>query len=183
MTLRKIDPKTAHDWIHAGKAVLIDVREPDEYIKEHVPEAHLVPLSGFNTEDFPEEHDKIAVFHCKSGGRTEASAPRILQTGFREVYQLDGGIEAWRRAGLPVNENVKAPISIMRQVQITAGLLILLGVVLSVAANPWFIVLSAAVGAGLAQAGITGTCVMAVILKHMPWNRVISGQQRIAEIA
>lgn len=177
MTLHKIDAKTAHDWIHDGKAVLIDVREPDEYIREHVPEAHLVPLSGFNAEDFPKEHDKIAVFHCKSGGRTEASAPRILQTGFREVYQLEGGIEAWRKAGLPLNENVSAPISIMRQVQITAGLLILAGVVLAMTVNPWFIALSALVGAGLTQAGITGTCGMAMILKHMPWNRIISGQQ------
>lgn len=92
MTLRKIDPKTTQQWIQEGKAVLIDVREPDEYIKEHVPQAHLVPLSGFNPEDFPKEHDKIAVFHCLSGGRTEASAAQILKTGFREVYQLEGGI-------------------------------------------------------------------------------------------
>lgn len=136
MTLRKIDAKTTHDWMEQGKAVLIDVREPDEYIKEHVPEAHLVPLSGFNPEDFPQEHDKIAVFHCRSGGRTEAAATQILCTGFREVYQLDGGIQGWRKAGLQVNENAKAPISIMRQVQITAGILILLGVVLAVPGEP-----------------------------------------------
>ncbi len=177
MTLRKIDPTTAQKWMHAGKAVLIDVREPDEYIKEHVPEAHLVPLSGFNPEDFPKEHDKIAVFHCHSGGRTEASAAQILKTGFREAYQLDGGIQAWRAAGLPVNENAKAPISIMRQVQITAGSLVLLGIVLAVLVNPWFAALSAFVGAGLTQAGITGNCAMASILKHMPWNRVIASQQ------
>ncbi len=183
MTLRKIDAKTTHDWMEQGKAVLIDVREPDEYIKEHVPEAHLVPLSGFNPEDFPQEHDKIAVFHCRSGGRTEAAATQILCTGFREVYQLDGGIQGWRKAGLQVNENAKAPISIMRQVQITAGILILLGVVLAVLVNPWFVALSAFVGAGLTQAGITGNCTMALLLKHMPWNRIISGQQTLAPSA
>lgn len=177
MTLRKIDPRTAQKWMAEGKAVLIDVREPDEYIKEHVPEAHLVPLSGFNPEDFPKEHDKIAVFHCRSGGRTEASAAQILKTGFREAYQLEGGIQAWRAAGLPVNENAKAPISIMRQVQITAGSLVVLGIALAVLVNPWFAVLSAFVGAGLTQAGITGNCAMASILKHMPWNRVIASQQ------
>jgi rhodanese-related sulfurtransferase len=160
-----------------GRAVLIDVREPDEWIKEHVPEAHLVPLSGFNPDDFPKEHDKIAVFHCRSGGRTEAAAPQILRTGFREIYQLEGGIHSWREAGLPVNENAKAPISIMRQVQITAGSLVVLGVVLGVVVNPWFVAMSALVGAGLAQSGITGSCAMASVLKHMPWNRVILGQQ------
>jgi len=177
MSLTKIDPKTTQKWMQEGKAVLIDVREPDEYIKEHVPEAHLVPLSGFNPEDFPKEHDKVAVFHCLSGGRTEASAAQILRTGFREVYQLEGGINGWRAAGLPVNENAKAPISIMRQVQIAAGSLILLGMVLAVLVNPWFAALSAFVGAGLTQAGITGNCAMASVLKHMPWNRVIASQQ------
>ncbi|MEO0521487.1 MAG: rhodanese-like domain-containing protein [Pseudomonadota bacterium] len=183
MTLKKINATTAHDWVKSGKAVLIDVREPDEWIKEHVPEAHLVPLSGFNADDFSKDHDKLAVFHCRSGGRTEAAAPQILRTGFREVYQLEGGIEAWRKAGLKVNENAKAPISIMRQVQITAGGLVVLGIVLAVLINPWFAALSAFVGAGLTQAGITGTCAMAAMLKHMPWNRVISGQQAVANPA
>lgn len=183
MTLRKIDAKTTHDWMKAGKAVLIDVREPDEWIKEHVPEAHLVPLSGFNPEDFPKEHDKIAVFHCRSGGRTEAAAPQILQSGFREVYQLDGGIQGWRAAGLHVNENAKAPISIMRQVQIAAGSMVVLGIVLAVLISPWFMALSAFVGAGLTQAGITGNCAMASLLKHMPWNRVITSQQGLPTAA
>ncbi len=181
MSLENIDAKTAHYWIKSGKAVLIDVREPDEWIKEHVPEAHLVPLSGFNPDDFPKDHDKIAVFHCRSGGRTEAAAPQILRTGFRKVYQLEGGIQGWREAGLKVNENAKAPIAIMRQVQIAAGSLVLLGLILAVLVNPWFAALSAIVGAGLAQAGITGNCAMASILKHMPWNRVISGQQAITD--
>ncbi|MDJ1006212.1 MAG: rhodanese-like domain-containing protein [Paracoccaceae bacterium] len=183
MTLKKIDPKTAHAMLKSGEAVLIDVREPDEWIKEHVPEAHLVPLSGFNPGDFPKDHDKIAVFHCRSGGRTEAAAPQILRTGFREVYQLDGGIEGWRDAGYKVNETAKAPISIMRQVQIAAGSLVLLGLVLAVLVNPWFAAVSAVVGAGLTQAAVTGTCAMASLLKHMPWNRVISGQKAVADPA
>ncbi len=183
MTLKKIDARKANELLKSGKAVLIDVREPDEWIKEHVPEAHLVPLSGFNPDDFPKDHGKIAVFHCRSGGRTEAAAPQILRTGFREVYQLEGGIQGWREAGYKVNETAKAPISIMRQVQITAGSLVLLGIVLAVLVDPWFAALSAFVGAGLTQAGITGTCAMASMLKHMPWNRVISGQQAVADPA
>ena len=183
MTLKTIDAHKTQELLKSGKAVLIDVREPDEWIKEHVPEAHLVPLSGFNPDDFPRDHEKIAVFHCRSGGRTEAAAPQILRTGFKEVYQLEGGIQSWREAGYKVNEAAKAPISIMRQVQIAAGSLVLLGLFLAVLVNPWFAVLSALVGAGLAQSGITGTCAMASVLKHMPWNRVISGQQAVADPA
>jgi len=152
--------------------MLIDVGEPDEYIKEHNPQAQLVPLSGFNPEDFPKEHDKIAVFHCCSGSCTEAATPQILRTGFRDVYQLEGGLQDWREAGLPVNVSAKAPISIMRQVQIAAGSLVLLGIVLAVVVTHWSMALSAFVGAGLTQAGVTGACAMATILKHMPWNKV-----------
>ena len=149
MTLQTIDAHKTHELLKAGKAVLIDVREPDEWIKEHVPEAHLVPLSGFNPDDFPRDHGKIAVFHCRSGGRTEAAAPQILRTSFREVYQLQGGLQGWRDAGYKVNETANAPISIMRQVQIAAGALVLFGIVLAVMVNPWFAALSAFVGAGL----------------------------------
>jgi len=174
--LRKIDAKTASSWLERGDAVLIDVREPDEYVREHIPRAHLVPLSGFNPEDFPREHDKVAIFHCHSGGRTESSAPRILRTGFREVYQLEGGIQAWRDAGLAVNENLRAPISIMRQVQIAAGSMVVLGIVLAALVHPWFALFSAFVGAGLIYAGASGVCTMAIILSRMPWNREIVGQ-------
>lgn len=182
-TLNKIDAKTTREWIDTGKAVLIDVRETDEYIKEHIPQAHLVPLSGFNSEDFPKEHEKIAVFHCRSGGRTEAAAPQILKSGFREVYQLEGGIQGWREAGLPVNENSSVPISIMRQVQIAAGSFVLLGIILAVTINPWFVALSAIAGGGLVQAGVTGNCLLAGFLKHMPWNRVIAAQQNQLQTA
>lgn len=175
--LHKLDPKTANEWLDQGKAILIDVREPDEYIREHIPQAHLVPLSGFNPEDFPKEHDRVAIFHCRSGSRTESAAPQILSSGFSDVYQLEGGLQAWRKEGLKVNENLRAPISIMRQVQIAAGGLVVLGVVLAAFISVWFVALSAFVGAGLVYAGVSGVCSMASILSHMPWNKVFTDQQ------
>lgn len=181
--LQTVDAKTTREWLDRGKAILIDVREPDEYVREHIPEAHLVPLSGFNPGDFPKEHEKIAVFHCRSGGRTESAAPQILRTGFNGVYQLEGGLQAWRRAGLKVNENLRAPISIMRQVQIAAGSLVLLGILLAISIHPWFALLSAFVGAGLVYAGISGVCTMATILSRMPWNSVITGQKGLSSSA
>ena len=174
--LRKVKAETARKWLELESAVLIDVREPDEYIREHIPQARLVPLSGFNDEDFPGEHDKIAIVHCRSGSRTQAAAATILQAGFAEVYQLKGGLQAWRKAGYPVNENRRAPISIMRQVQITAGGMVVLGIILALAVSPWFMALSAFVGAGLVFAGASGTCAMASILSRMPWNRIVASQ-------
>ncbi len=174
--LKQVDAMTVKRWIEEDRAVLIDVREADEHAREHIPQARLVPLSGFNPTDFPKDHDKIGVFHCQGGTRTAQAAPRILQTGFAEVYHLEGGLQGWKAAGLAVNLNRKAPISIMRQVQITAGSMVVLGIVLAVLVSPWFMALSAFVGAGLTFAGLSGTCAMASILGHMPWNKSFGEQ-------
>lgn len=154
-----------------GEAVLIDVREADEHAREHVAGARLVPLSAIEAQDLAADLGKVAIFHCRSGARTQAHAARLIACGFREAYCLDGGIEAWKAAGLPVRVNRKAPLELMRQVQIAAGLLVLAGVLLGWLAHPAFFAISAFVGAGLMFAGATGWCGMAILLKTMPWNR------------
>jgi rhodanese-related sulfurtransferase len=169
-----INPINAHalkQRLDKGEAVLIDIRETDEYAREHIVGARLAPLSAIDTHDFDRDHDKVAVFHCRSGMRTQANAAKLLAAGFREAYCLDGGIEAWKAAGFPVHSNRKAPIEIMRQVQIAAGSLVLLGLVLGWLVNPAFFALSAFIGAGLTFAGVSGWCGLALLLKTMPWNR------------
>ena len=170
-TMQEVTPETLKGWLDNEKAVLIDIREPDEFSREHIPGARLVPLSGFNPDDFPHDHEKAGVFYCHMGDRTARNAARILATGFTQVYQLKGGVQAWKRSGLPLNVNKKAPLAIMRQVQIVAGSLALLGAVLAYLVSPWFIILCGFVGAGLIFAGVTGECPMALILQRMPWNQ------------
>ena len=111
------------------------------------------------------------IFHCKSGMRTAGNAQRLAAAADCQTYILDGGIDAWKKAGLPVAIDARQPIEIMRQVQITAGGLVLLGVVLGTWVAPGFYGLSAFVGAGLIFAGISGWCGMAKLLAFMPWNR------------
>ncbi len=67
--------------------------------------------------------------------------------------------------------NRSAPLELMRQVQIAAGSLVMAGVILGFAVAPAFFGLSAAIGAGMAFAGISGWCGMARLLAAMPWNR------------
>jgi rhodanese-related sulfurtransferase len=90
---------------------------------------------------------------------------------------VDGGIEAWKKAGLPVLRDTGQPIEMQRQVQIAAGVLVLLGVVLGYFASPAFYGISAFVGAGLTFAGISGWCGMAKLLALMPWNRSATAAQ------
>jgi rhodanese-related sulfurtransferase len=87
------------------------------------------------------------------------------------VVNVEGGTQSWVQARLPVVRGKKA-ISLERQVRIVAGLLVLIGALLSYFARPYWIALPTAVGAGLVFAGITDTCGMGMLLAKMPWNQV-----------
>ncbi|MDJ0922178.1 MAG: rhodanese family protein [Henriciella sp.] len=170
-TLTKLNPKTAADRLKAGDAVLIDIRERDEYAREHIPGAISLPVSALDDADLTLEADQHAIFHCKSGMRTDANCARLAQHVDGEAFTLEGGLDAWRALGLPTAKDAKAPLEINRQVQITSGSLVLIGVLLGWFVTPALFGLSAFVGAGLMFAGISGWCGMATLLQAMPWNR------------
>jgi rhodanese-related sulfurtransferase len=167
-----ISPERAAAMMREG-ATLIDIRERDEFARERIEGARLHAVSVLDREHPARPGDQVLIFHCRSGARTAQNAHRIA-TGTPagiETYILEGGIDAWKKAGLPVVVDRKAPIPIMRQVQIVAGGLVVLGAVLGAAVAPGFYLLSGFVGAGLVFAGATGFCGMARILEIMPWNR------------
>ncbi|QYJ07142.1 rhodanese family protein [Qipengyuania flava] len=166
MTLPTISPAKAHELVRQG-AHLIDIRSADEFARSHAKAAENRPLDtlGPVTEPGP------VVFLCRSGMRTTVNSPRLAALREGEAYCLEGGLDAWRAAGYPVVEDSSAPLEIMRQVQIAAGLLILAGVFLGFLVAPAWFALSAFVGAGLTFAGVTGWCGMASLLSLMPWNR------------
>lgn len=169
MSLPHITPAKAKQLIEAG-AVLIDIREADEHARSRIPAARHAPLSRLEALKIEPEATAL-IFHCRSGNRTATYADRLNQCADCDAYILDGGIDAWRRAGLPVIENRKQPIEIMRQVQIAAGSLVVAGVALGVWLHPGFYALAGFVGAGLVFAGVSGICMMARLLALAPWNR------------
>jgi hypothetical protein len=111
------------------------------------------------------------IFHCRSGNRTAANAERLANDCEGQAYLLEGGIEAWKAAGLPVNQDQGQPLEIMRQVQIAGGTVILLSVLLALILSPAWALLAGAVGIGMLHAGLTGSCAMSRLLEPMPWNR------------
>ncbi len=160
MTLQTIDPVTAKRLVDNGGALLVDIREPGEYAREHVPGARNAPLSQLGS--LPTDA-KAIVFHCRSGARTSSNASRLAAAAGCEAYILDGGIAAWKKAGLPVAVDRGQRIATMRQILIMAGALVLAGVLLSIWVAPAFLALSALVGAGLMFAGIRGWCSVAAV--------------------
>lgn len=84
------------------RAVLIDVREPGEYAAAYIEGAVLVPMGSCHAASLPANPDKKIIFHCKRGGRSQQICELYAQAyPDRLVYNLAGGIEAWREAGLP----------------------------------------------------------------------------------
>ena len=171
MSLPKISPAEAERLLHQG-AILVDIREADER-REKVTGAHHLPLSKLDEADLALHEGKPVIFHCKSGARTMGNASRLAQKvgGSCEAFIIEGGLDAWKKAGLPVVTDRRQPIELQRQVQIGAGSLAFLGTMLGLFASPWFFAIPAFVGAGLMVAGVTGFCGMARILMRAPWNR------------
>lgn len=168
MPIKTISPAEAHRLIESG-AALIDIRSPDEHARERIAAAMNVPLNQLSPTATT---DDVLIFHCRSGMRTGQAANRLAAVAEgRDCYIVEGGLNAWAAAGLPVERPRGAPIEMQRQVMIAAGLLVLLGTILSLAVAPVWIALAIFVGAGLTFAGVTGFCGMARLLAVMPWNR------------
>ncbi|NNM78549.1 DUF2892 domain-containing protein [Sphingomonas sp. ID1715] len=172
MSLTSISPEKARELI-AGGARLVDIREPDEHARERIAVAENVPVSRLDRLNTGPA--SAIIYHCRSGNRTASNASRLAQAADCPAYVLEGGLDAWRKAGLPVAIDKRQPLELMRQVQLAAGALVLLGVALGFLAAPVFFGVAAFVGAGLMTAGATGWCGMARLLARMPWNRRAAG--------
>lgn len=92
----------------AASALLVDVRERDEFVETRVPGAILVPLSGFaeTFESLPRERPLLIM--CASGRRSLVAADHLRRSGWTDVANVTGGIIAWREAGLPVTSGAIA---------------------------------------------------------------------------
>ena len=107
---------------------------------------------------------------CRTGVRAKKAAEILTREGFSEATVVEGGRLAWGDAGLPLERGRISMVSLERQVRIAAGSLVLIGLILGYFVTPWFIALSAFVGAGLVFAGITDYCGMGLLLAKLPWN-------------
>ncbi len=101
-SIETLEPAEVARLLHAGKLLLIDVREPEEYAAERISGALLYPLSTFDASTLPDDAPRRVVFHCGSGKRSLSAAERRLAAGHAHAAHMGGGIAAWKAAGLPV---------------------------------------------------------------------------------
>ena len=100
--IEMVDPHTAQRWMERGEAVLIDVREPQEFAMEHIAGATSAPLSAFDPMRLPENADKRLLVMCASGVRCGIASEILMRAGVSRIYRLAGGLMAWKAGGGPV---------------------------------------------------------------------------------
>ncbi|MEM6504899.1 MAG: rhodanese-like domain-containing protein [Planctomycetota bacterium] len=168
-----LSPAELKAELKQGGAVLIDLREAFEHQAEQIEGAVHMPLGTLDPDTIRQHYqDKKIIFHCAGGKRSAKACRQFDPRG--PTHHLAGGIEAWKQAGLPTRKpTAQGTIPVMRQVQITAGLLVLIGLTLGHFVAMPFYLLSVLIGCGLAFAGVSGWCGMAKLLARMPWNKAM----------
>lgn len=161
-----------NELINGGSACqIVDVREHGEFEAVKIQQSKLVPLSNFERQTGEIDRFQPVYLMCRSGNRARQAAEKLIEKGFSDVHVIEGGMTAWESANLPIVKGASKVWSLERQVRFAAGSLVILGAILAVIVHPYFIALSAFVGAGLVFAAVTDTCGMALMLARMPWNR------------
>ncbi|MBF4135122.1 MULTISPECIES: rhodanese-like domain-containing protein [Streptomyces] len=155
---------------------VIDVRTPGEYAAGHLPGALNIPLDHIQRA-LPDirdaAHRKDVLVVCASGARSE-NACKILAENDITTATLSGGTGAWAAGGHELHRprgSARTVWGMERQVRLTAGALVLLGLLLGVLIHPAFQILSAGIAGGLVFSALTNTCGMAAILAKLPYNR------------
>ncbi len=156
---------------------LIDVRTPVEHDEVRISGSRLMPLDRLDTAAVKAAIGESGhcVLVCHSGKRAEQAFQILAAAGCDNLSILEGGVMAWDGAGLPVERSAKKRLPLMRQVQLIIGLSALAGSLLALVVDKNFAVIPAVFGAGLALAGSTGWCGLAMVLSKMPWNQVECG--------
>jgi hydroxyacylglutathione hydrolase len=98
---QEIQPQEAQQLIEGGTAVVVDVRDQDEYDAGHIAGAKHVRFDELSEAGAGVAKGNKVLFYCKSGDRSATAAGAFAGSGF-EAYSVSGGLEAWAEAGLPL---------------------------------------------------------------------------------
>lgn len=168
---RTIDVAALREQMAGGNApLIIDVRSHDEYDSGHIPFAVNIPLEEVDhrLDDLPPHTPVVLV--CNSGDRAGICFER-LSTHRDDVMVLEGGTMAWIADGADVVRVTRTSWAIERQVRLAAGILVLIGTVLTAFGAAGWLYLAMFIGAGLMFSGITNFCGMAKLIAILPWNK------------
>jgi rhodanese-related sulfurtransferase len=101
--IQDIDCNTLADWLKKGEAFLVDVREAGEHAGARIAGSTLNPLSAFDPSACTPGEGQKLVLYCGSGMRSMKAGKMLLAAGGGDAFNLVGGIQAWHKAGHPID--------------------------------------------------------------------------------
>ncbi len=104
-----LTPMQATLLINREDALVVDVREPSEYVEGHLPDARNIPLGELENRvgEIEKFKDRPLILVCRTGARSSSACSRLAKLGFVKVQNLDGGVTDWAQAGLPLKKGMK----------------------------------------------------------------------------
>lgn len=109
---RSISPKEAYAMLRQRDDIIfLDVRTPQERAQGAIAGSQLVGFWDLIKGRVPLPNDKPILLVCAVGGRSFAAGQVLSRNGYREVYNLSGGIDSWFKAGLPISQSPNVPVS------------------------------------------------------------------------
>ena len=148
MPLTPVTPLKAQGLLGDG-ARLIDIRSPHEFDEAHVPGSDNQPLgsgAGF-------DEGEAVVFLCRTGKRTQMNEGELASLCQARAYLIDGGLEAWREAGLPVSAEAERPSGFEGGTLTFGGGLIFVGLLFGWLRTSWWLIIPALVAIDMILAG------------------------------
>lgn len=161
-------PIQAIDILVSDIPFIIDVRSRDEFIREHIAGSQNIPLEELSSALEALKKQPKVIVSCRSGHRAGQACTQLKQFDLPNLQQLDGGLMGWKAAQRETT-SLKQGMSIMQQVQVIVGVMVLVGTFYKPLS-----ILAPIAGAGMLFAGFSNTCMMAVVLGKMPWNKTSS---------
>ena len=103
--ITEISPEDAAARLQNHEAIIVDVREKDEWDEEHIP--HAIHLSRgtieLDIEEKVPDSNAVIICHCGGGGRSALAAESLQKMGYKNVRSMAGGLKAWKATGLPTS--------------------------------------------------------------------------------
>jgi rhodanese-related sulfurtransferase len=104
--ITEISPTEAAAKLKSGEAVIVDVREKDEWDEGHIPDAIHMSRGTIelDVEEKVPDSNSMIICHCGGGGRSALAAESLQKMGYKNVHSMAGGFKAWRAGGLPTTK-------------------------------------------------------------------------------
>jgi len=106
LNLKEVSPLEATQLLNHQDAVLLDVREPQEYQDGFLPNSIRIPLGSLSEKaaQLDKHRERPIIIVCRSGNRSAHAGRMLKKMGYETVYNLGGGLHAWRAANLPISK-------------------------------------------------------------------------------